>query len=69
MNQQMAEKLGNFKRENSTLNKKVEQLTADKKSLQLLCAEQQDTITGRMIRFGGSGILWRNDREKKQKQQ
>ncbi len=44
MNQQMADKLGNFKREVSALNKKVEQLTADKKSLQLLCAEQQDTI-------------------------
>lgn len=44
MNTEMADKLGNFKREVSKLNQKVEQLTADKKSLQLLCAEQQDTI-------------------------
>ncbi len=44
MNQKLNDQIGHLKRENKALKGKVEQLTADKKSLQLLCAEQQDTI-------------------------
>jgi len=44
MNQQQADKIGHLKREVSTLNKKVEALTENKKILEQTCINQQNEL-------------------------
>lgn len=44
MNQEMADKLGHYKREVSTLNKKLEAVTENKKLLEQTCIQQQSEL-------------------------